>query len=276
MDIKKEEIGRVGIIAGAGALPRHVYDACLKQGLDVFVIGLDEHVSYDLFEDVDYESLAVHNVSKILGKLHNAGVTHVVLAGRVERANLSRLLLDIKGVVLLAKIMKNGLNDNALLSTVVSFLEQEGFIIVPPEAIAKDIVVQKGVLTRKQPDKAAMSDIKTGLKTLRNIAALDVGQALVIQSGLVLGVEAAEGTDELVRRCGLIQQKDEHGPILIKIAKPHQDRRVDLPCIGAVTIAEMKKYGLVGIAVEAGSSLMLDGNETIKVADENEIFIVGI
>ncbi len=275
MELNQSKIQKVGIIAGAGTLPRHVYDACIKKGIECVVVGLEGQTSSTLFKGISYETIPVYNISKILRLLQMEGATHIVLAGRVERAHLSRLLLDLKGAVLLAKIMKNGLNDNAVLSTVIKFLEKEGFTIIPPEMIARDIVIRKGVLTRTEPDKSAVEDIKKGTKILRNIAALDVGQALVIQSGLVLGVEAAEGTDELIKRCGRIQQKDEPGAILVKISKPNQDRRVDLPCVGNITINQLKEYGMRGAAVEADSTLLLDGADTIKTADENNIFLIG-
>jgi len=162
------------------------------------------------------------------------------------------------------------------LMTILKFFEKEGFTIVSPELLAKDILVKKGPITKKQPSKENWENIKKGLKILKGIAEYDVGQSLVIQEGLILGVEAAEGTDELIRRCGQIMQKEEAGGILIKVCKPQQDKRIDLPCIGINTIHNLHANGMIGVAIEAGSALILDESNTTKEADKLGIFIYGI
>ncbi len=268
-------IKKLGIIAGDGSLPRHVYDACIESKTDVVVIGLDHETNYEIFADVEVSRFPVYKVSKILKKLKDENVSHVTLAGKVKRADIPRLLLDIKGAKLFAQIVKYGLADNSILQTIIRFIEKEGFEIIAPEKVANEIVLGKGALTKAKPNKAALSDIKQGLKVLKGIATFDVGQSLVIQNGLVLGVEAAEGTDELLKRCGEIKQSGD-GPILIKISKPKQDRRVDLPCIGPETIKNAAMYGFKGVAAEAGSALILDEVSTIKLANQNKIFIVGV
>jgi hypothetical protein len=271
------KISKLGILAGAGNLPKHVADACKEKSISYCVIGLDDEIDAHLFEgEKNLHKFKIHSVSKIIAKLKEEGVTHVTLTGRVKRADLARLLLDIKGAKLLALILKNGIADNAILTTIMKFIEKEGFKIVAPESIASDIIVQKGSLTKVKPDESAIQDINQGLKVLKGIASFDVGQSLVIQGGLTLGVEAAEGTDELIKRCGEVKQVVDVAPILIKVAKPNQDRRVDLPCVGPQTIELAFKYGIRGIAVDAGSTLLIEPEETIKLANKYKIFIVGI
>ncbi len=274
--ITKDEIKKVAIIAGSGALPRHVYDGCLKQGLEPMLIGLSSNTEVERFPEVELEIFPMHAVSKVLKKMRDGGVSHVVFAGKVKRSSLSKLLLDSKGARLLANIMKAGLNDNSLLVTILEFFEKEGFTVISPEKIATDIVVKKGKLTQCEPTKEHWRDIKKGQEILRGIASYDVGQALIIQSGLVLGVEAAEGTDELIKRCGSIMNPEESGGILVKACKPKQDKRVDLPCIGLQTIHNLHGNGLVGVAIEAGAALMLDEQKTLEEADKLGIFIYGI
>lgn len=269
-------VKKLGIIAGGGYLPRHVYDACIEQKVEVVVIGLENETSFDIFHDVKLEKFKVYKISKIIKRLKDEGVTHVTLAGKVHRAEISRLLMDIKGAKLFAAIMTKGLADNSLLKTVMNFIEKEGFNIIAPNDLANNIVVHKGVLTKAKPSKSAQETIKEGLKILRGIANYDVGQSLVIQNGLVLGVEAAEGTDELMKRCGAIKQVDEDKPILIKVCKPNQDKRVDLPCIGTDTIENAHISGIDGIVVEADKSLILDQDNALKLANKYKIFIVGV
>jgi DUF1009 family protein len=275
MSIKN--IKKLAIIAGAGSLPKQVVDSCKKEGIEYIIIGLEGQTSADKFADEeDFKMFPLHAISKILKTMKNSEVTHVVLAGRVARASISKLLLDIKGALLFTRIITHGLNDNSVLLSVIKFLESEGFTLIPPEKIAKDIVLQKGCLTKIKPDDSAMEDITRGVKILKGIAEYDVGQALVIQDGLVLGVEAAEGTDELIKRCGQIQQKlGEKSGLLIKCMKPQQDKRVDLPCIGPNTIKNLHECGLRGVAAESSGTLMLDGKETIELANKLGIFIYG-
>jgi DUF1009 family protein len=274
--MEKLNIRKLGIIAGSDSLPRHIVDAALKADIDFVLIGLAGQTTHELYKDITYDTFQLYSVGKIIKKLKNEKVSHVVFAGKVKRTGISKLLLDIKGAKLFANIVKAGINDNAILTTILKFFEKEGFAIISPESIAKDIVIRKGPITKIRPSKVAWEDIKKGLKVLRGISQYDVGQALVIQEGLVLGVEAAEGTDGLIKRCGNIRQQDEQGAILIKISKPKQDKRVDLPCIGHNTIQQLHKNGLVGVAVEAGSALILDEKKTVEEANKLGIFIYGI
>ncbi len=273
-ELNLNKIKKIGIIAGAGYLPMHVFEACKKHNIPAVVVGLENETSFELYNDEDIKKFKIHSISKIIDFLREEGVDSVTLAGKVKRAKISRLLLDLKGAKLFARVIKNGLEDNSILKTIIEFLEDEGFEIIAPEKIATNIILTKGFLTVNKPDKVAEDDIKKGIKILKGIASFDVGQALIIQNGLVLGVEAAEGTDELIKRCGEIKQEGE-GPILIKVIKPGQDKRVDLPCLGPDTIINAGKFGIRGIASEAGSTLILDQNNTLKLADKLGIFIYG-
>ena len=275
-DLDKDlaKIEKLGIIAGDGFLPKHVADAAKKKKVPFTVICLEDETDMSNFKGIDHKVFQIHRVSKIISHLKDQGVTHVTLAGKVKRADISRLLLDLKGAKLFTMIVKNGLADNSILQTILDFVESQGFEIIAPEKIADEIILPKGNLAKAKPSKQALDDIKTGIKTIKGVASFDVGQALIIQNGLVLGVEAAEGTDELLRRCGEIKQEGE-GPVLIKIVKPNQDKRVDMPCIGSKTIENAAKYGITGIAAEAGSTLILDLKSTIALANKNNIFIHG-
>lgn len=274
--MSKKEIKRLAILAGSGVLPRQVYDAARDKGIEAVVIGLDGETEYKYFKGVKIEKFPIHKISAIFRYLKQEDVEHITMAGKVARSDLARLLLDLKGAKLFARIVRGGLADNSILTTIIKFCEDEGFSIVGPEKIASNNVINEGVLTKVKPSKAHREDIKSGFKTLKVVAETDVGQALVIQSGLILGIEAAEGTDELIKRCGEIRQVEEIPPVLLKMCKPNQDTRVDLPCIGPKTIENIAKYGLAGVAVEAGKTLILDQKETIATADKLGVFICGV
>ncbi|RZI47191.1 LpxI family protein [Rickettsiales endosymbiont of Peranema trichophorum] len=275
-DIMTTKIKKLGIIAGSDHLPRHIVDACVAKGIDFVLIGLAEQTTHELFTDIEYETFPLHAISRIIKKLKSEEVSHLIFVGKVKRTSISKLLLDLKGAKLFGRIIKSGMNDNGILSAVLGFFEAEGFKIVPVWEIASNIMVKCGSITNVGPTEEMWNDIERGLKVLKGIAQYDIGQALAIQSGLVLGVEAAEGTDELIKRCGEIQQKNEHGAILIKISKPEQDLRVDLPSIGLKTIRQLHHYKFSGIAVEAERSLILNQSEVVEEANKLGIFVHGI
>ncbi len=277
---KIENIKQITLLAGEGLLPLHIYEECSKRGISCNIIGIKDCISVELFEQnkIEYDVLPIYSVSKILKKLHSFNTQYVTLAGRVKRINISKLLFDVKGIKLFYKIARKNMSDNFLLSNILHFLEDEGFHIIPTERIVSDLIVQKGniVAGKIQISNSTIQEIDKGFEILTSIAQFDIGQALVIQSGLVLGVEAAEGTNELIKRCGKIQQQDCKPPILIKICKPNQDKRIDLPCIGSYTIEMLHQNNFMGVALEAGFSLILEPKLTISRASELNIFIYGI
>lgn len=267
---------KVAIIGGQGSMPREIYDACIKLGVGVHIVGLEGQIDLHLFEGVEVDVLPIHAVSSIINSIKSKGITNIVLAGRVKRATIPKLILDIKGAKLFAKILRAGLSDKGLTKTVISFLESEGLKPLSAEMFAVDFSASPGNMTNVIIKKSNMRDIESGLKMLKEISKLDVGQSLIIQNDLILGVEAAEGTDELIKRCGSIRQKFETEPILIKICKPTQDRRIDLPCIGDRTIESMHKYGIRGVALQPDLCLILNKQKTIELANKYGIFIYGL
>jgi hypothetical protein len=181
----------------------------------------------------------------------------------------------LRGVRFFAKIGKAALGDDGLLSAVTRELEEEGFRIVAPDAILADLVAARGVYTKSAPDETAERDIARAIEVARGLGRLDVGQAVVVQAGIVLGVEAIEGTDALLARCAGLR-RDAPGGVLVKMRKPMQDRRVDLPTIGVETVRGAVVAGLRGIAIEAGGSLVIDRARVVAAADDAGLFVVGV
>lgn len=165
--------------------------------------------------------------------------------------------------------------DNTLLEAVLNYLETEGFRIVGADEVLATLLAPKGLLGKIRPTKDAEADIAKGVPIVHAVGNLDIGQSIVMQKGYVLGVEAAEGTDNLILRCGELRRPSPYGGVLIKAKKPHQERRIDLPTIGPDTVLNAAKAGLSGIAVEAGGTLILDRKEVSLKADALGLFIVG-
>ena len=270
-----KDFAGVGIIAGQGLLPKIVHDECLKKGIRSKLIGLKGEINENFFQDIKYDQFKPYEIGRIFNYLEENNLTKIVIAGRVNRSNLSKLIFDKIGVKIFAEIVKTGFNDNNIYSAIIKVIEGRGFEIISPNEIIEDILVQKGNITDTLIDEELDFDIRKGVDILKGIIGYDIGQALIIDNGLVLGVEAAEGTNELINRCTKYKNRNNSG-VLIKLCKPHQDKRVDLPCIGPDTIKNIAKNAYKGIVVEAKKSIILASKDTIRLANENKIFIYGV
>jgi DUF1009 family protein len=207
--------------------------------------------------------------------LREAGVEELVLAGAVRRPSLAALRPDRWTALFLARVGAAAFGDDGLLRSLVKRLEDEGFKVVAPTDVLDGLLATEGVYGSIKPDAAALVDIERGVAAARAVGALDIGQAAVVQQGVVLGVEAIEGTDALVARAGALRREGPGG-VLVKVKKPGQETRVDLPVIGVNTIENAAAAGLRGIAVEAGAALVVDRAAVVAAADRAGLFVVGI
>ncbi len=268
----------LGIIAGGGELPRVLIQACQESGRPYFVLALQdtaEEATTALAGDAHHAWIRFGAIGKALDLLHKHQVTELVMAGRVTRPKLSSIRPDLKGAKLLARISAQLLSgDNELLSSIVAFLEEEGFRVTGAEDVVRELLTPEGMIGSIYPDKRAQGDIETGARIARAIGALDIGQAVIIENGLTLGVEAMEGTDGLITRCADLR-RDEKGGVLVKVKKPQQEKRVDLPTIGVATIERLAACGFAGVAIEAGASLILNRREVARRADALGVFVIG-
>jgi DUF1009 family protein len=267
--------GRIGIVAGCGGLPRRLVESCRAAGRDVFVLALEGAAEPATVRDVPHAWCRIGAAAIGLALLRDNNVTELVLAGGIRRPSLSALRPDWRAAKLFARIGYRALGDDGLLSAVVNELEQEGFRIFGADELLDMKPVPEGPLGEIRPDLQSEADIEHGLRVARTLGALDVGQAVIIQQGLVLGVEAIEGTDALLRRCAALRREGPGG-VLVKIEKPGQERRADRPTIGLRTVALAAETGLRGIAVEAEVTIVLDRDEVIRAADRAGLFLVGV
>lgn len=267
----------LGIIAGSGELPRVLIESCREMGRPFFVIALQDAAEAETIEAAGEhcETIRLGAIGKALDLCRKHHVGELVMAGRVERPKISAIRPDLKGAKLLARIGAQLMSgDNALLSSIVGFLEEEGFRVTGAEDVVRELLTPEGMIGSIYPDKRAQADIETGARIARAIGALDIGQAAIIQNGITLGVEGVEGTDGLIRRCGPLKP-EEKGGVLVKVKKPQQEKRVDLPTIGISTIERLAECGFAGVAVEAGASLILNRREVARRADQLGVFVIG-
>ena len=275
MDAEPSTLSKLGIVAGGGNLPARLVEACRESGREIFVVALKEHADHPTIEEVADVWIRLGKLGSGDKILKAAGVKELVFAGAVKRPSIKELVPDFETAKLVIKATVRGLGDNGLLELAIQEVEGRGFTIVGAHTILPDLLAPLGPLGRQQPDKRALADISRGVEVVRGLGKLDIGQACVIQQGIVLGVEAIEGTDALIRRTAELKRKG-YGGVLVKLKKPDQDERVDLPTIGDRTVEEARKAGLRGIAIEAGATIVLDRSDVAAAADKAGLFVVGL
>ncbi len=269
--------GKLGIIAGKGMLPESLIRHCIAEGREYFILAIEGETPPELLQNHPHGWVRLAAVGAAIKMLHKNNVTELTLAGRINRPSFSSLMPDMKGAKLLVRIASRRIGgDDAVLSALVEFLENEGFKVTGAQDILQNLLAEKGIWGSHAPTEADMVCIEQGLTIARGIGKLDIGQALVIQDNYVLGVEAAEGTDGLIKRINPYIKPDAPPAILIKVSKPGQETRADLPAIGIDTIINCHVSGIKGIAAEAGGCIVLDRPTLIARADECGIFLIGL
>ncbi len=267
--------GKLGIIAGGGELPRMLIEACRSSGREFFVFALKNHADSPLINEVPHVWLRLGAAGKALKLANEYGIEEIVMGGRVRRPSLAGLRPDWRALRFIFRVTGKALGDDGLLRYVIDEIESEGLRVIAPDSILTDLKPEKGPLGRHVADQSAECDILRGTAVLNAMSGVDVGQAVVVQDGLVLGIEAIEGTDALLQRCGELR-RDGPGGVLVKLQKRDQEERTDLPTIGPETIRRAAVAGLRGIAVQAGGSLVLNRDETVRLADEAGLFLIAI
>lgn len=266
----------LGILAGGGRLPGQVAAAARAAGREVFLIGLDGFADPAVLAPWPHESIRILAAGRIIAALREHGCKDLVLVGPVRRPSLLGLRPDAEGARILARIGRAAfLGDDGLLAAVVRVFAEEGFRVLGAHDILAEAIGPAGLLSRTAPDARAMADIQRGVAVARALGAVDVGQGCVVQQGIVLAVEAAEGTDAMLARCAGLTWPGPGG-VLVKLVKPGQDRRTDLPTIGPDTIRGAIAAGLRGVAFEAGGTILAQRDDAIAAADAAGLFLLGL
>ena len=263
----------LGLIAGAGALPRRILRDQAERGRPVFVLALEGQTDQETVAGVPHAWARLGAASQILQSLRGAGVTDLVMAGKVERPSLLSLAPDIEGAAILARIGWRALGDDGLLRAVAGELESRGFRLLSVPEVLSNATARAGVWGKVAPDAAAQADIVRGFGVAAALGQVDVGQAVVVQQGIVLGVEAIEGTDALIARAAALARPGPR-PVLVKRAKPGQHLALDLPVIGPATLAAAVGSGFAGIALEADRVVVIDRDALIATADAAGLFLL--
>jgi len=263
-----------GLIAGNGRFPFLVLEGARSQGIEMAVIALKEEAAPELERSAKrLHWVSLGELSKAIDLMHQEGVTQAVMAGQVKHNKIfSSIRPDWKLAKLLFALPRK--NTDALIGAVARVLEDEGIRLVDSTLFLKPLVPEPGVLTRRAPDAREAADFTYGLGVARQISAMDIGQTVVISDRACVAVEAMEGTDEtIVRAARLAGGKP---LVVVKVSKPGQDMRFDVPVIGLPTIECMKKANATALGVDAGRTLLFDRTQLIELADAAGIAIEAV
>lgn len=268
---------KLGLLAGGGPFPARVADAATRAGHQVFVVCLKGFCDPGDYARFPHAVERLGAGGAIIQRLKDEGVTHVVLAGKVKRPSMLSLLPDVWMAKAMARVGVAILSgDDALFRAVVQVLGEEGFEVVAPQSLIEgSTAAAAGLLAGAEPDAIARADIARGIETLRCLAPMDVGQAVVVQQGMVLGIEAVEGTDALIARAGELR-RDGPGGVLVKLAKTGQEMRIDAPVVGPMTVAGAQAAGLRGIAIEAGRTILAERAALLEAAEAAGLFVLAV
>ena len=255
-----------GLIAGNGRFPFLVLEGARSQGIELAVIAIKEEADPDLAKVAQrLHWVSLGELSKTINLLHQEGVTQAVMAGQVKHNKIfSAIRPDLKLTKLLFALTKK--NTDSLIGAVAKVLEDEGIRLVDSTVFLKPLLPEAGVLTRRRPSAEESADMTYGLGVARNIAAMDIGQTIVVSSQACVAVEAMEGTDETISRAARIAAGKPL--VVVKVSKPKQDMRFDVPVVGLPTVATMKASGATALAIDALRTLLFDRPALIAAANE--------
>jgi DUF1009 family protein len=267
---------RLGLIAGNGRFPFLVLDAARGAGHHVTVVALKEETFPELADLAAHAPAApIHWISvgqlgKCISVLKEAGVSRAVMAGQVKHTKLFDVRPDMTALSVLMRLKAR--NTDALISAVADVLRDNGIELIDSTAFLAPLMAQAGVLTGRGPTALEQAELDFGYRIADAIAGMDIGQMIVVKSAAVVAVEAMEGTDAVIARAGQLAGP---GTCVIKVAKPNQDMRFDVPVVGVSTIEAMRAAGATILSVDAGKTLMIDGDAIIRAADAAGICLVG-
>jgi DUF1009 family protein len=264
---------KIGLIAGTGELPRAIATEARSLGYKVVAIALEPLAEESLSSYVDeIKWVNVGKFGKILDALKRHGLKEAVMAGKVSKTLLykSRITPDLRAIKLLFSLKDR--SDDAVLLAITKEIEKEGIHILDITSFSSRLVTPDGVLTEERPTESEMKDIEFGWKIAKEMGRLDIGQTVVVKDRAVMAVEAIEGTDEAIRRGGKLAGK---GAVVVKVSKPKQDMRFDVPVVGSDTLKSMREVNARVLAVESGKSIILNREKIIGESCRAGIVIVG-
>jgi hypothetical protein len=266
----------LGLIAGGGAYPLLLARAARARGVRrIVAVAIENETSPEIAQLADHvEWVKVGQLGKLIGAFTGRGVREAIMAGQVAPKNLFRdIRPDLRAVALLARLRER--NAETIFGAIADELKKDGVTLLPATTFMDDFLAPVGPLTKRKTVAEQEQDIAFGLKIAKAVSAFDIGQTVVVKNGTVLAVEALEGTDECIRRGGALGGEN-GGAVVVKVTKPDQDMRFDVPVIGTRTVESCAAGRIAALAVEAGRTLVLDKDAVLAAAERAKLVIAGV
>lgn len=269
------QIKLLGVVAGGGSLPSRLLEACEREGVETFTVAFEGQTDCSILHDRKYMITRLGAAGLIINTLKSHGIRDLVFIGTINRPSLKEMRPDFRTLQFFSRLMTRAIGDDGLLKAMKAELQEEGFRIHGIQTFIRDLTAAEGDYSSRKPDQQDQESIDRAIIALKTMGNLDIGQSIVVQEGHILGVEAAEGTDNLIQRCGALKREG-RGPILVKASKPGQDQNLDLPTVGPATVIAAKNSGFSGIVIEAGRTLLIDPQTVSELADEFGLFVKAV
>lgn len=263
---------KIGIIVGNGKLPLYFLEEAEKQHLDAFPLGLFDTIDEKIKLHKNFKAFNIGEVGNVVKYFLLNGINEIVMLGKVEKEIIFKeMKLDKFGEELLKRLPDK--KDETLLFAVIAFFRLNGIKVLPQNHLLKNFMFENRCYTQLKPSDEDMKTIKIGIEAAKALSEVDAGQTVVCKNSSVVALEGIEGTDKTIKRAGELAGV---GTIIVKMSRPQQDMRVDIPAIGIETVKNAVEIGAKGIVGEAGKMLFLNRDEVIKLAEKNSLFILGI
>ena len=279
--LNKRPVKRIGLLAGAGRFPIAFAEAARNQGISVFGVGVAGMASDQLHNLCDYfTTTSLGRFGRAIRLFKSARIDRIVMAGKVDKTVLFhpyrwiRHLPDFRAIHMMLRYARENRKDDTLMLALIREFERDNLVFDTPLNYCPELLVKHGFLTRRKPTPAQWNDIRFGWEIAKELGRLDIGQTVIVNDMAVIALEAIEGTDAAIRRAGTLCRRG--GFTVVKVAKPQQDMRFDVPTIGVETLQTMREAGGRVLAIESEMTIMLDQHEVIELADRLGITIVAL
>jgi len=268
-------MNKIGIIAGGGKLPLAIGKSLLKSKFQIKFLCIENFCDLNNYKNYDFVKIKLNSLSKIIKILKENEIKKILMAGHVKRPSIKDINFDFSTIKLIKNYALDSKGDDKLLKAISIFFENHGINVFDWKKKCNDLFIDEDLLTNIKPSKAALLNKNKGLEIFNIIGKADISQSMIIQNKIILGLEAAEGTDELIFRCSKYKKKGDKG-ILLKLSKYKQDSNLDIPVIGLNTVMNLKKNNFEGVFLEKNKCIIIDKSEVIKYSNQNRIFIASV
>lgn len=265
-------MSNIGIISGGGKLPISIGKNLIKKNFNVYFFVIEEFFNSIYYKDLDVIIINLKSAKSIIKSLKDKNIDSVIMAGNINRPSLTDLSFDFQTFKLAKNLLLSKTGDNGLLVSIKKYFNDNGFDYFDWIKHCPELFSNKNILTQTKPSVRAHQNLQKAISIFRSFGEIDVGQSMVIQNKIVLGLEAVEGTDNLITRCKDYKKSGDRG-VLVKFSKYNQSNILDIPTVGENTIKLLKEYDYEGLYIEKDRCLMIDKDKTIDLANQYKIFI---